>query len=70
MLTLYDYLLSVFPARFPNGRIPAVEWDDGRLLFESGAILWLIVSSEFPGLEGYAGSADAAMRWQTPGEHR
>ncbi len=28
-----------FLARFPNGRIPAVEFDDGRRLFESGAIL-------------------------------
>jgi len=29
-----------FLCKFPNGRIPAVEFDDGRLLFESNAILW------------------------------
>ena len=28
-----------FLARFPNGRIPAVEFDDGKLLFESNAII-------------------------------
>jgi len=29
-----------FLGKFPNGRIPAVEFDDGRRLFESNAILW------------------------------
>jgi Glutathione S-transferase, N-terminal domain len=29
-----------FLSKFPNGRIPAVEFNDGRLLFESNAILW------------------------------
>jgi glutathione S-transferase len=28
-----------FLAKFPNGRIPAIEFDDGRLLFESNAII-------------------------------
>ena len=28
-----------FLAKFPNGRIPAVEFDDGRRLFESNAII-------------------------------
>src|SRR5260370_9898864 len=28
-----------FIAKFPNGRIPAVELEDGRLLFESDAIM-------------------------------
>jgi len=28
-----------FIAKFPNGRIPAVELDDGKLLFESNAII-------------------------------
>src|SRR5882757_2474454 len=28
-----------FTAKFPNGRIPAVELDDGKLLFESNAII-------------------------------
>ncbi len=29
-----------FLAKNPNGRIPTVELEDGRLLFESNAILW------------------------------
>ena len=29
-----------FLAKFPNGRIPAIELDDGRRLFESNAICW------------------------------
>ena len=29
-----------FLRKFPNGRIPAVELDDGRRLFESNAIMW------------------------------
>lgn len=29
-----------FLSRFPNGRVPAVEFEDGRRLFESNAILW------------------------------
>ena len=28
-----------FLAKFPNGRIPVVEFDDGRRLFESSAII-------------------------------
>jgi len=28
-----------FLRKFPNGRIPAIEFDDGRLLFESNAII-------------------------------
>ncbi|MGH7865651.1 MAG: glutathione S-transferase family protein [Candidatus Binataceae bacterium] len=28
-----------FLAKFPNGRIPAIEFDDGRTLFESNAIM-------------------------------
>jgi glutathione S-transferase len=31
---------SEFLAKFPNGRVPAVEFEDGTLLFESNAILW------------------------------
>lgn len=29
-----------FLAKNPNGRVPVVEWPDGRLLCESNAILW------------------------------
>jgi len=29
-----------FLRKFPNGRIPAVEFEDGRRLFESNAIIW------------------------------
>ncbi len=29
-----------FLGKFPNGRIPAVELEDGRRLFESNALLW------------------------------
>lgn len=29
-----------FLEKFPNAGIPAVEFEDGRLLFESNAILW------------------------------
>src|SRR5271156_4031464 len=28
-----------FLRKFPNGRIPAIEFDDGKLLFESNAII-------------------------------
>jgi glutathione S-transferase len=31
-----------FLARFPNGRIPAVQLDDGATLFESNAIIWYL----------------------------
>ncbi|MGB0681116.1 MAG: glutathione S-transferase family protein [Magnetovibrionaceae bacterium] len=29
-----------FLDKFPNGRIPAIELEDGRVLFESNAIIW------------------------------
>jgi glutathione S-transferase len=29
-----------FLRKFPNGRIPAIEFEDGRRLFESNAIMW------------------------------
>jgi len=31
-----------FLARNPNGRVPLMEWEDGRLLPESDAILWYL----------------------------
>lgn len=46
-LTLRDYPLHggetrrpAFLAKNPNGRVPLLEFDDGRCLPESGAILW------------------------------
>jgi len=34
-----------FLRKFPNGRIPAVELDDGRTLFESNAIVWFFAEN-------------------------
>jgi glutathione S-transferase len=31
-----------FLARNPNGRVPLLEWEDGRTLAESGAIIWYL----------------------------
>jgi glutathione S-transferase len=43
-----------FLARFPNGRIPAVELDDGRVLFESNAIAWYFAEgSDFAGRDAW-----------------
>jgi glutathione S-transferase len=46
-LTLRDYPVlgtetrkPEFLAKNPNGRVPLLEWDDGRTLAESGAIIW------------------------------
>jgi glutathione S-transferase len=48
-LTLRDYGLldgstrtPEFLARNPNGRVPVLEFEDGRVLAESGAILWYL----------------------------
>lgn len=48
-LTLKDYPLHggetrkpEFLAKNPNGRVPLLEWDDGRLLCESDAIIWYL----------------------------
>ena len=38
-ITKGDTRTREFLAKFPNGRIPAIEFDDGRRLFESDAIL-------------------------------
>ena len=46
-LTLRDYSefggetrTPEFLAKNPNGRVPLLEWEDGRMLPESGAIIW------------------------------
>lgn len=48
-LTLRDYPLlggetrePEFLARNPNGRVPLLEWEDGRVLAESNAIIWYL----------------------------
>ena len=33
-----------FLAKNPNGRVPLLEFDDGRCLAESGAILWFLTT--------------------------
>src|SRR5205085_5778959 len=47
LLTLRDYSefggetrTPEFLAKNPNGRVPLLEWEDGRMLPESGAIIW------------------------------
>ncbi|GAC1667028.1 MAG: glutathione S-transferase family protein [Steroidobacteraceae bacterium] len=53
-LTLKEYALHEgatrkpdFLAKNPNGRVPLLEWEDGRLLAESGAILWYLSEDTF-----------------------
>ena len=48
-ITLQDYGLHdgstrtpEFLAKSPNGRVPLLEFEDGRMLAESGAILWYL----------------------------
>jgi glutathione S-transferase len=48
-LTLRDYpefggytRTPEFLAKNPNGRVPLLEWEDGRMLPESGAIIWYL----------------------------
>ena len=51
-LTLKDYGLhdgstrqANFLAKNPNGRVPLMEFEDGRVLAESGAILWYLAEN-------------------------
>jgi glutathione S-transferase len=51
-LTLKDYGLHdgttrqpEFLAKNPNGRVPLMEFEDGRILAESGAILWYLAEN-------------------------
>jgi glutathione S-transferase len=53
-LTLKDYGLHdgstrrpEFLSKNPNGRVPLLEFEDGRILSESGAILWFLSEDSF-----------------------
>ena len=53
-LTLKDYGLHdgstrkpEFLSKNPNGRVPLLEFEDGRTLSESGAILWFLSADSF-----------------------
>jgi glutathione S-transferase len=53
-LTLKEYPLlgsetrkPAFLAKNPNGRVPLLEWEDGRLLAESDAIIWYLSESTY-----------------------
>jgi glutathione S-transferase len=53
-LTLKDYGLhdgttrkAEFLAKNPNGRVPLLEFEDGRMLAESDAILWYLSEDQF-----------------------
>jgi glutathione S-transferase len=53
-LTLKDYGLHdgstrkpEFLTKNPNGRVPLLEFEDGRILSESGAILWFLSEDSF-----------------------
>jgi glutathione S-transferase len=52
-----DYL-----AKNPNGRVPMLEFDDGRMLAESGAILWHLSEGTFLSPEDPWSRAEA-LQW-------
>ncbi len=51
-----------FLAKFPNGRIPAVEFEDGRRLFESNAILWYLAEGT-PMLPAHPFARARGLQW-------
>ncbi|HEY6418169.1 MAG TPA: glutathione S-transferase family protein [Candidatus Binataceae bacterium] len=51
-----------FLAKFPNGRIPAVEFEDGRRLFESNAILFYFAEGT-PMLSDHKFERARTMQW-------
>ena len=51
-----------FLAKFPNGRIPAVEFEDGRRLFESNAILWYFAEGT-PMLPAHPFARARGLQW-------
>ena len=51
-----------FLAKNPNGRVPMLELDDGRVLVESNAILWYLAEGT-PFLPGDAWQRAQAMAW-------
>jgi glutathione S-transferase len=68
-LTLHDYPLhdgetrkAPFLAKNPNGRVPLLEFEDGRCLAESGAILWHLSEDTKLAPDGKWGRAQA-LQW-------
>lgn len=61
-ITKGDTRTREFLAKFPNGRIPAIEFEDGRRLFESNAILTYF-AEETPMLSSDRFERARAMQW-------
>ena len=68
-LTLQDYGLldgstrkPAFLSKNPNGRVPLLEFEDGRTLAESGAILWYLSENTFL-LPGDRWSRAEVLQW-------
>jgi glutathione S-transferase len=51
-----------FLAKNPNGRVPLLEWEDGRMLPESGAIIWHLAEGS-PLAPDDAWSRAEALSW-------
>jgi glutathione S-transferase len=51
-----------FLAKNPNGRVPLLEFEDGRTLAESGAILWYLSENTFLQPADHWGRAEA-LQW-------
>jgi glutathione S-transferase len=68
-ITLKDYGLHdgstrkpEFLSKNPNGRVPLLEFEDGRMLSESGAILWFLSEDSFLLPTDHWGRAEA-LQW-------